>query len=500
LYVGGGQVARGYLDRPGLTAERFVPDPFAREPGARLYRTGDLGRWRPEGSIEFLGRTDFQVKIRGFRIELGEIEARLAEHAAVRGAVVLAREDEPGDRRLVAYVVADEGLDVEALRAHLAERLPSYMVPAAFVRLDAFPVTAGAKVDRRALPAPEGDDLATRGYEAPASQNEVALAEIWAEVLRVERVGRRDSFFDLGGHSLLAVQVISRVRQRLAVEVALRDLFTRPVLADFAGGLETASRAELPAIEPVERGADLPLSFAQQRLWFIERLEGAGAAYHIPMRQRLRGELDLAALRRALDRIVARHEALRTTFARVNGEPEQRIAPVEESAFALREHDLGGHSLLAVQVISRVRQALEVEVKLGELFTRPVLTDFARELETAARAELPPVEPAPREGRLPLSFAQQRLWFLEQLGNLGSAYHIHRRLRLWGPLDRAALVRALDRIVARHEALRTTFSVRGGEPEQRIAPETTRFHLVEHDLAGAAPEALERLMAEEAAA
>ncbi|HVG44721.1 MAG TPA: condensation domain-containing protein, partial [Longimicrobium sp.] len=340
LYVGGGQVARGYLDRPGLTAQRFVPDPFAREPGARLYRTGDLGRWLPEGSIEFLGRTDFQVKIRGFRIELGEIEARLAEHGAVRESVVLAREDEPGDRRLVAYCVADEGLDVESLRAHLAERLPSYMVPAAFVRLDAFPVTAGGKVDRRALPAPEGDALAMRGYEAPQGETEQVLADIWAEVLRAERVGRRDSFFDLGGHSLLAVQMISRVRQRLAMEVALRDLFSRPVLADFARGLETASRAELPAIEPVERGADLPLSFAQQRLWFIERLEGAGAAYHITVRRRLRGELHRAALRRALDRIVARHEALRTTFAEVDGAPVQRVAPAEESPFHLTEHDL----------------------------------------------------------------------------------------------------------------------------------------------------------------
>jgi amino acid adenylation domain-containing protein len=350
LYIGGGQVARGYLDRPGLTAGRFVPDPFARDPGARLYRTGDRGRWLREGSIEFLGRTDFQVKIRGFRIELGEIEARLSEHPAVRDAVVLAREDATGDRRLVAYCVADEGLDVESLRAHLAERLPSHMVPAAFVRLDAFPVTAGSKVDRRALPAPEGDALATGGYEAPEGETEQALADIWAEVLRAERVGRRDSFFEVGGHSLLAVQVISRVRQRMAVEVALRDLFARPVLADFARGLETASRAELPAIEPVERGADLPLSFAQQRLWFIERLEGAGAAYNIPVRQRLRGELDRAALRRALDRIVARHEALRTVFAEVDGAPVQRIAPAQECPFHLAEHDLRGAAEAAAEL------------------------------------------------------------------------------------------------------------------------------------------------------
>ncbi|HEU0051844.1 MAG TPA: condensation domain-containing protein, partial [Longimicrobium sp.] len=350
LYIGGGQVARGYLGRPGLTAERFVPDPFSREPGARLYRTGDLGRWLPEGSIEFLGRTDFQVKIRGFRIELGEIEARLAEHPAVRDAVVLAREDAPGDRRLVAYCVADEGVDVESLRAHLAGRLPSYMVPAAFVRLDAFPVTASRKVDRGALPAPEGDALATRGYEAPEGETEQALADIWAEVLRAERVGRRDSFFELGGHSLLAVRVISRVRQRLAVKVALSDLFTRPVLADFARGLETASRADLPPIEPADRSAPLPLSFAQARLWFLEQLGGLGGTYHIPTQMRRGGELDRGALRRALDTILARHEALRTTFVEVEGEPVQRIAPVEESRFHLLEHDLDGHPDAAAEL------------------------------------------------------------------------------------------------------------------------------------------------------
>ncbi|HEU0077021.1 MAG TPA: amino acid adenylation domain-containing protein, partial [Longimicrobiaceae bacterium] len=344
LYIGGGQVARGYLDRPGLTAGRFVPDPFGSEPGARLYRTGDLGRWRAEGSIEFLGRTDFQVKSRGFRIEPGEIEARLLEHAAVRDAAVLAREDAPGDRRLVAYCVADEGMDVESLRAHLAERLPPYMVPAAFVRLDAFPVTAGGKVDRRALPAPEGDALATGGYEAPVGGTEEVLAEIWAEVLGVERVGRRDDFFELGGHSLLVVRVISRVRKVLEVEVALGDLFTRPVLTDFARELEARSRAELPPIELVDRRADLPLSFAQQRLWFIDQLEGVGAAYHMPTRLRLRGELDRAALVRALDRIVARHEALRTTFAETDGDPVQRIAPAEASSFHLVEHDLRGHA------------------------------------------------------------------------------------------------------------------------------------------------------------
>ncbi|HEU0077398.1 MAG TPA: condensation domain-containing protein, partial [Longimicrobiaceae bacterium] len=343
IHVGGGQVARGYLNRPELTAERFVPDPFGGEPGARLYRTGDLGRWQADGRIEFLGRSDFQVKIRGFRIEPGEIETRLTEHAGVREAVVVAREDTPGDRRLAAYYVGPEALDVGALRAHLSERLPEHMVPAAYVRLEEMPLTPSGKLDRRALPAPEGAAYAPRAYEPPAGEAEEALARIWSELLGQERVGRRDHFFERGGHSLLAVQVISRVRQVLGVEARLGDVFEWPVLADFARELEHAARAELPAIEPVDRTGPLPLSFAQQRLWFLEQMGGVGNAYHLPWRLRLRGELDAGALRRALERIVARHEALRTTFGEADGQPVQRIAPAEESPFHLVEHDLGGH-------------------------------------------------------------------------------------------------------------------------------------------------------------
>ncbi|MFL5540879.1 MAG: amino acid adenylation domain-containing protein, partial [Longimicrobiaceae bacterium] len=472
LYVGGGQVARGYLGRPGLTAERFVPDPFSAQPGARLYRTGDRVRWLAEGSIEFLGRTDFQVKIRGFRIELGEVEARLAEHAAVRDAVVLAREDEAGDRRLVAYVVADEGLDVESLRAHLAERLPSYMVPAAFVRLDAFPVTAGAKVDRRALPAPEGDALATRGYEAPEGEVEQAVAEIWAEVLRVERVGRRDSFFDLGGHSLLAVQVISRVRQRLAVEVALRDLFTRPVLADFAGGLETAYRVELPAIEPVERGKDLPLSFAQQRLWFLEQLGNLGSAYHIRRQKRFRGTLDRAALARALDRIVARHEALRTTFHAVDGEPVQRIAPVEESAFRLVEHDL--HA--APDAEDRLRRLVQDEA--GAPF------DLAR--GPLFRGRLVRMAADDHVLLLTMHHIVSDGWSMGVLHReLGALYAAFARGQA-DPLPplpvQYADYAAWQRRWVEGDVLQAQAD---GVPEQRIAPAAaSRFQLAEHDLGG----------------
>jgi amino acid adenylation domain-containing protein len=342
LYIGGATVGRGYWRRPGMTAERFGPDPFGTEAGARLYRTGDLARWNAEGALEFAGRVDAQVKVRGFRIELGEIEARLLEHPAVREAVVQVREAAPGDRRLVAYVVGDPAAGADVLRGHVAERLPEYMVPAAYVRLDAMPLTPNGKLDRRALPAPEGDSYAARGYEAPLGPTEEALTGIWAEVLRIERVGRRDDFFDLGGHSLLAVQVISRVRQVMAVEIELGELFNWPVLSDFARVLETKSRAELPPIEPASRDGRVPLSFAQQRLWFVEQLADLGSTYHMHTRHRLRGALDRAALVRALDAVVARHEALRTTFVQVDGAPEQRIAPAEERRFHLAEHDVAG--------------------------------------------------------------------------------------------------------------------------------------------------------------
>ncbi|HEU0076835.1 MAG TPA: AMP-binding protein, partial [Longimicrobiaceae bacterium] len=342
LYIGGAGVGRGYLDRVALTAERFVPDPFGGEAGARLYRTGDLARWLPDGTVEFLGRDDAQLKVRGFRVEPGEIEARLTGHAAVRQAAVVAREDGPGGRRLVAYYVPEEGRDatVEQLREHLRARLPEYMVPAAYVRLKRLPLTPSGKVDRRALPAPEGDAFARQAHEEPATELEGALAEIWAEVLGVERVGRRDHFFELGGHSLLAVRAISRVREVLELTVGLTELFERPVLAEFARGLESAGRAQLPPIEPADRTQRLPLSFAQQRLWFLEHLGDTGGAYRIGRRLRFRGELDRAALVRALDRIVARHEALRTTFELVQGEPAQRIHPAAESRFHLLEHDL----------------------------------------------------------------------------------------------------------------------------------------------------------------
>ncbi|HVF62094.1 MAG TPA: amino acid adenylation domain-containing protein, partial [Thermoanaerobaculia bacterium] len=317
LYLGGEGLARGYLHRPELTAEKFVPDPFAPAPGARLYRTGDLARWLPAGELEFLGRIDHQVKVRGFRIELGEIETALAAHPAVRDVVVLAREDQPGDKRLVAHVASGgAALDLADLRAHLARRLPDYMVPAAFVVLDALPLTPNGKVDRKALSAPAAGPVERAA--APRTPAEELVAGIWADVLRRTDVGPEDDFFALGGHSLLATQVVSRVREVFGVELPLRKVFELPTVAGLAAELEARQRAASgPAPPPIARRATdgpAPASFAQERLWFLEQLGEEGASYVVPVAYRLCGRLDRAALAAALAEIVRRHDALRTTF------------------------------------------------------------------------------------------------------------------------------------------------------------------------------------------
>jgi amino acid adenylation domain-containing protein len=343
IHIGGAGVARGYLQRPELTAERFLDDPFASEPGARMYRTGDLGRWLPDGNLEYVGRNDFQVKIRGFRIELGEIEAKLAACKGVREAVVTAQDDASGDKRLVAYVVAhddDAQPSAAELRERLLRELPEYMVPGAFVHLAALPLTANGKLDRKALPAPDQHAVASRAYEAPTGAIEQAIAAIWQELLGLEQVGRHDHFFELGGHSLLAVRLVTRLRAVLGVEIALRDVFAQPTLAGLAQTVADATASSHAAIVPADRGDALPLSWAQQRLWFLDQLDhAAGAAYHIPAALRLSGTLDRAALQASLDRIVARHENLRTTFVSVEGEPRQVIAAAD-SGFLLIEHDL----------------------------------------------------------------------------------------------------------------------------------------------------------------
>ncbi|WP_353821203.1 condensation domain-containing protein, partial [Mesorhizobium sp.] len=350
LCIGGAGVARGYLNRPDLTAERFIASPFVD--GDRLYRTGDLARYLPDGNLEFLGRNDEQVKIRGFRIEPGEIAARLCEHAWLREAVVVARQDRAGDKHLVAYVVCapeagsdddDGGGLAGALRAHLGARLPDYMVPSAFVRLAALPLTPNGKLDRKALPAPADDAYARRSYEAPRGAVETALAQIWAELLGVERVGRHDHFFELGGHSLLAVQLSSRLSRAVGVELPLSTLFANPVLSDLAASIvEVLSRSgtqDLPAIAAVSRDEPLVLSFAQQRLWFLAQLDEGSTNYHIPLALRLRGELDRSAWQRSLDRLFARHEALRSVFVAPEGKPWVEVLP-PDAGLPMVEHDL----------------------------------------------------------------------------------------------------------------------------------------------------------------
>ncbi|MET0645248.1 MAG: amino acid adenylation domain-containing protein, partial [Pyrinomonadaceae bacterium] len=347
LLVGGEHVARGYLGRPDLTAERFVPDPFSSRPGARLYRTGDLARHTDRGSLRFLGRADTQVKLNGFRIEPGEVEAALLAHSALNKALVIAAEVTPGNKRLVAYVVPAAGAaapGAEELRRHLKERLPEYMVPSAYVALDELPLTLNGKVDRRALPAPalaRQDD--GRAYAAPRTAAEEVLAAVWEHVLGVERVGRDDDFFELGGHSLLATRVISRVREAFRVELPLRALFEAPTLGGLSGRVESllrsgAGRDEDLPLAPRQRGEAAPLSFAQQRLWFLDQLTPGSNAYNIPVGFQLSGTLNALALGQALSEVVRRHEALRTNFVSVDGSPVQVVA--ESSPFALPVVDL----------------------------------------------------------------------------------------------------------------------------------------------------------------
>jgi amino acid adenylation domain-containing protein len=339
LHVSGVGLARGYLARPALSAERFVPDPFATVEGGRLYRTGDLARWLPDGEVEFLGRIDHQVKVRGFRIELGEIEALLAERPEVASAVVMARQAGAAGARLVAYVVprrtaADPGRDdaelVGELRAAIGERLPDYMVPSAFVVLDELPLTANGKVDRQALPEPRGEGAGGAAGEPPRGPTEELLAGLWSELLGVEAVGRDADFFALGGHSLLAARLISRVRGALGVELALRAFFQAPTIAALGAEVEARRRDGAPAPPPLERRppeqrTEAPLSFAQERLWFLDRLEPGTAHYNVPCAVRLSGRLDLPRLASSMRRIVRRHEALRTAFVSRAEGPRQVV-------------------------------------------------------------------------------------------------------------------------------------------------------------------------------
>ena len=331
LYIAGGGLARGYYGRPELTNERFVPIPFSEERGARMYRTGDLCRWLPDGHIQYLGRIDHQVKLRGFRIELGEIEAGLAQYPALREVAVIPREDSPGDKRLVAYVVADNPPTdlVEQLRALVRAAMPEYMVPAHFVMMQALPRTPNGKLDRKALPAPEGTAYTTRDHEDPLGEIEATLAQIWSDVLKIERVGRHDRFFDLGGHSLLAVRTVSRIRDVFGVDLPTRTLFEKPALSELAKVLTGAkgSGGNVQRIEPRTHSGPCALSFAQERFWLLHQLAPTSPVYNILDVIPFEGTCDAEVMRRALNETVRRHEILRTVFAESHEEATQIVLP-----------------------------------------------------------------------------------------------------------------------------------------------------------------------------
>lgn len=367
LYAGGPGLARGYLNRSDLTAERFVPDAYSGAEGARLYRTGDQARFRPDGTIEFLGRIDGQVKIRGFRIEIGEVENVLMHHPAVSEAVVLAQEKPEGDKRLVAWVVASGGASsLPSLREHLRDKLPDYMAPSTFVFLDRLPVNANGKVDRKMLPAPAGDAFASgEEYEPPATPVEEELAKIWGRLLHVDRVGRDDDFFELGGHSLLATQVIARVRAHFKVELPLRALFENPTVSSLGHVLESSASAAnggaSDRIVPVSRDRPLSLSFAQQRLWFMEQLQPGSSLLNFPMALRLQGNLDVGALKRALTIVQQRHEVLRTVFGTINGGPVQIIRDSEDVSVSIN----------TVEALPEEREEEEVQRLISDEAARP---------------------------------------------------------------------------------------------------------------------------------
>jgi amino acid adenylation domain-containing protein len=384
LFIGGAGLARGYLNRPELTAEKFIPNPFSQKVGERLYRTGDLARYRRQGKLEFLGRIDHQVKLRGFRVELGEIEVAISQHDDVAQAVALVREDRPGDKRLVAYVVAQAGrsITVSELRTFLQRYLPEYMVPSAFVMLEAMPLSANKKVDRKALPAPDYSAIQPGHFVAAQNPVEELVAATWAKLLGLEKVGIHDNFFELGGHSLLATQVISRIREAFQVELQLRALFETPTVAGLAQKLGEVMQAQeglqASRLSPVARSSRLPLSFAQQRLWFLDQLEPGSPFYNIARAIRLQGPLDTVALSEALSEIVNRHESLRTTFGD-DGSPFQRIAIANPLSVAVAD-------LFPLPETER-------ESKAEELIAEEIRQPFDLSRDTLLRAKLLRLKP-----------------------------------------------------------------------------------------------------------
>lgn len=414
LYIAGTGLARGYFHRPDLTAERFVADPYG-PPGTRMYRTGDQARWRADGSLDYIGRADHQIKIRGFRIELGEIDAVLANHPHIEQAAVVVREDQPGDKRLAAYVVADAAIDTAELRRYMGASLPDYMVPSAFVEMDELPLTPNGKLDRKALPAP--DFSTSVSDRAPRTPQEEILCDLFAEVLGLARVGIDDSFFELGGHSLLAARLMSRIREVMGAELGIAKLFDEPTVAGLAAHLDLAQSAR-PALQRAERPEKIPLSFAQRRLWFLHCLEGPSPTYNIPVAVRLSGELDQGLLKAALYDLVRRHESLRTIFPESQGTSYQHILDADQA-----------HPELHVTEIA--------EKELSDRLAEAVRYSFDLAAEPAFRAELFVIGPDEYVLLLLVHHIVGDGWSLTPLTrDLGTAYaaRCHGRSPEWAPL------------------------------------------------------------------
>lgn len=414
LYIAGTGLARGYFHRPDLTAERFVADPYG-PPGTRMYRTGDQARWRADGSLDYIGRADHQIKIRGFRIELGEIDAVLANHPHIEQAAVVVREDQPGDKRLAAYVVADAAIDTAELRRYMGASLPDYMVPAAFVEMDELPLTPNGKLDRKALPAP--DFSTSVSDRAPRTPQEEILCDLFAEVLGLARVGIDDSFFELGGHSLLAARLMGRIREVMGAELGIAKLFDEPTVAGLAAHLDLAQSAR-PALQRAERPEKIPLSFAQRRLWFLHCLEGPSPTYNIPVAVRLSGELDQGLLKAALYDLVRRHESLRTIFPESQGTSYQHILDADRACPELHVTEIA-------------------EKELSDRLAEAVRYSFDLAAEPAFRAELFVIGPDEYVLLLLVHHIVGDGWSLTPLTrDLGTAYaaRCHGRSPEWAPL------------------------------------------------------------------
>jgi len=360
ICIGGAGLARGYLKRQELTAEKFISDPFGKQTGSRLYKTGDIGRWLQDGNIEYQGRIDDQVKIRGYRIELGEIESVLNQSEQVSQGVVLAKNDSNGNNRLVGYVVPEGLFDKEAIREYLNTKLPEYMVPAMWVELDSLPLTPNGKIDRKALPDPELRNT-VKSYVAPRNETEAALAGIWQELLEVEEIGIEDDFFELGGHSLLAIRVVSAIRKVFGLELPMNDVFDYPTVGLLAARLSQEPSEELlPGIKAeLQRPEHIPLSFSQERLWFIDRLEGS-VQYHVPAVLRLHGELKHEVLEKTLLAIISRHEVLRTVIMEHEGQGYQYIMPSDKWLLNIKEGLPGGEAGLSSYITGLISKPFDL--------------------------------------------------------------------------------------------------------------------------------------------